>query len=149
MQVCSDALNACLGTQCEPVPAYVTVSEPTYTDQGNYLGVWLQSVDRRISTRAPAFPRPRATYGVKLIETGWPTLEASAASITAPEAERMHALAEHSYAHAESILRAVYGAIASREFSSCNPGEIGSLRPQLRTGGLVGWQFAVVFDPEW
>lgn len=150
-----EALADCLGDACKDVAHFVSVNEPTYTNDGNYIAVWLVNLE---PTRGPRgttgsfMPRPRAKFGFKLMETGYPTLESTAAKITVPDGERIHAIAKHSYSHIEKVIRSVYDDFRSRTLPSgcvCGGAVMGQLRPTARSGGLVGWVWDITLDVCW
>jgi hypothetical protein len=144
--VAYDAVAECLDAEdCTRLGWYVSVNEPSYA-KGDYVGVWLQSMIPRPgtgTTRANFLPRPQATFGVKLIESGWPTITGNDEVGRVPSIEVMHAIAKHSYGHAERMLRAVYDNYRARDGISqaCGFQSIGALRPTTRDANLCGWSF--------
>jgi hypothetical protein len=130
---------------------FVSHGEPSFTNGGDYVAAWLVSMTPATGTpnRSPSLPRPRATFGIKIMESGYPTLTAEP-DITVPDVERIHILSMHSLSHAERAARAVY--TAARQGRLGVQGgylSIDQLRPTPRTGGLVGWTFGVTVDLEW
>lgn len=156
LETAYDSLAECLGDACNDVAHFVSVNEPTYTGDGNYLAVWLKQMvptaGPRSNGRSPVFPRPRSTYGFKLIETGYPTLESNGAAILPPDGQHIHAVARHSYSHMEKVTRTLYNEYRSRRLPSgceCGRAEIGNIRPSLRSGGTAGWLWELTLDVCW
>jgi phage tail protein X len=148
------ALADCLGAQCKDVAHFVSVNEPTYTNDGNYIAVWLAAMQPAAGGPGgiSLMPRPRATFGFKLIETGYPTLESTAASIMPPDGDHIDIISKHSYSHIERIIRQVYMSFRSRTLPSgceCGRPQMGRQRPAARSGGLAGWLWELSLDICW
>lgn len=144
---------ACLPEGCGTLSKFVSVGEPSYTDEGEYLAVWLMQLGTAPGGRGGVhvMPRPRAQFGFKLIEKGYPTLEAGAV-ISAPDSERIHAIARHSYSHGEKVLRYIYDRFRERTLPDkrfVTFQSMGTLVPLARTSGQVGWKFDITLDIEW
>jgi hypothetical protein len=151
-----DSLAECLGDACRDVAHFVSVNEPTFTGDGNYISVWLRSMNPTAGPNGARgraiMPRPRATYGFKLVETGYPTLESSGAGILPPFGDHVHAVARHSYSHMEKITRTLYNDFRSRTLPSgcqCGGAELGAIRPTIRSGGIAGWIWDLTLDVCW
>lgn len=146
-EIAAEALDECMADGCAPIASYVGVFDPTYSNDGNYLAVWLADASPVITTSiaASAFPRLRYTYVVKLVESGWPTLGASGATLSIPEAERMQALSRHAYSHIEKVYRALSRSISEHTFP-CQSAQITGFRPTMRAAGLVGWQISILME---
>jgi hypothetical protein len=149
-----EALADCIGEACKDVAHFVSVNEPTFTGDGNYIAVWLARMEptRGPNGGAAIMPRPRATYGFKLIETGYPTLESTAAGIRPPFGDHVDAVSKHSYSHIERVIKTVFMAFRSRELPNgcaCGRPQIGNIRPAQRSGGLAGWLWEMTLDVCW
>jgi len=102
----------------------------------------------------------RVEFKVQLLERGWPTLQErpSTASIIAPDADMIHALAKHSRGHAERMWRAIVNGAATTNqaqklfSSSANPHvvthgvTIEELKPLPNAGPFIGYSFNVAVD---
>jgi hypothetical protein len=134
---------------CQGIYGYVTVGEPVHP-LGNYIGGWVQGVtpyNPRNSQAAALqiIPRALVAVGVKLMETGWPTLGVPDPD-SVPSFEAVNAMAMHSNSHAERITRALWNAVATRSIgdtSACQFEGMGGMSPVPPSGGLVGWTWAV------
>lgn len=144
-----DALVDCVGDTCENFPKYVSTGEPSFTDEGEYLAVWIQGMSLAPGARGnaarPSFQRPVVTYGFKLVEKGWPTLESGNVTLMVPDAERMHALSLHAYSHIERIIRAQLQTSAVSG-TACQGVRLATLNTLPRTSGLIGWQWALTAE---
>lgn len=155
LEVVHTAMLDCYDGECE-IASFVSVGEPVFTAGGDYVSVWVSSVDwtglpdGRGGTAHRS--RPRVTFGVKVMESGWPTLETAGGPIQVPEPDRMHLLAKHSMAHIELVVRRVNTSVRDHSweltYGSTYQG-LGPVRPTQRTSGLVGWTFTVTMEVEW
>ena len=88
----------------------------------------------------------RATWQVRLVESGWLTfLEAGDDEIVMSPADLIHANAAYSYSHAEMMYRALANAVLGRKIpgackeSSCFA-DLADLTPVDPDGHTVGWE---------
>jgi hypothetical protein len=147
------ALLNCLPEDCRHLlKRYVMQGIPA-DGEGDYLAVWLvqvspaTNVNQRLADQSTPLPLPRATYAVQLMETGWPVVTAAGV----PSADELHHAASHSYGHAETMLRSLYGAMRSRRLpgGSCVFQQMGALVPIGRSGGLAGWRIDFTIGLSW
>jgi hypothetical protein len=140
--------------QCE-IEKFVSVAEPVYGTAANYVSVWLQSVTwapAPTSTSKLIMPRPRAQFGIKAMETGWPIAETTGGPVALPDPARMHALAKHSMSHMEMMVRRVNNALRAHTFESEHGAvwqSMGAVNHTPRSGGAVGWIFSVTLEAQW
>ena len=147
-----NAFSACATPdECAPMERLVAVTEPHIATQ-DYIAVYI--VDSTLPllltgrTKMLNVTMPRVTYGIKLVESGYPTLEAALTEVYEPTAAQFNWAAWHSMAHAEAIYRTMISTLVAD--NDC--GEltaVNSLRPLDPTGGLVGWTFSVQIEAPW
>lgn len=124
----------------DPIPDYLVVSLAS-------LGASPQSSD--VAGRM-YIPQWRATYQVRLLESGWPTPTGDGEEIIVPVPADVAAAAMHSYAHGEKMYRALFTAMERNELNPyANDGTFKRIEPLVPvepTGGTVGWQTAITVD---
>jgi hypothetical protein len=97
---------------------------------------------------APVF---RASYRVRLRESGWPMVEDDGDTIYVPDPQLVHRQSVHSYAHGERMFRDLANAHAHKRLvpSGCSVVRIGDFLPLFTSGGCVGWEIEITVDVPW
>lgn len=150
--VALQALEECETVDC--CGAYeriVSVSEPHWL--GSYVATWAAAIEPHPAPQAPnskllQFPQAKIRIAVKLMETGWPTIEAGYVTATIPDPAQITALARHSTAHGEAMYRGVMNHLARTNVCGDFIGSY-PLQPVGPSGGMVGWRFEVVVALPW
>ena len=129
-----------MGRQIEdPIADFVAVSLLAVTPSS-------RSADAYGNMIQPVY---RASFQVKLLETGWPTPWGDDEEIVPPTPEQYADAAQHSYAHGEAMYRALANALASRTLVPNNKGcfqAIDALLPLEPSGGATGWMTNIITD---
>ena len=143
---------------CDPLDCYVTMAG----DDGNpnALTVEIEAVSPSAGTSAGmsgmqvAFGLFRATFAVRLRESGWPTLYVDDEVIVAPDPAAQHFAARHMYGHGESMYRKLVGMLATT--NGFAPNGVTYTRAQLSplvalppTSGVAGFMASVTLDLHW
>jgi len=135
--------GCCSGGECDELVSFISVGAPTYA-LGDYVCVWLDTVQPgyrppREREQNMIMPRTVGRYGVQLMESGWPNVEGGPEG-TVPSPEAISAAAIYSYAHFESMTRAIYRYVM-RDLH-CSSYEIEAAVPN--SGEMyAGWQMFV------
>lgn len=147
------AVNDCLTpSECSDTPmiaGYVSMGTQIQDPVADYVVVSLQTISTSPGSRDAVgrmqLPMYRATYQVRLLETGWPTAESSGEEIWVPSPEQVHDISRHAYAHGERMFRALADALVRKTLGpgACTFTAIGQLFPIEPSGGTVGWQTTV------
>jgi hypothetical protein len=87
------------------------------------------------------------TFGVRLIESGWPMAQEENGEIFVPDPVEQNAIARHSYAHGERMYRkllhmATSGGLVPQGMA-CSNAVVDQLLPMNPAGGTVGWRTSV------
>jgi len=96
----------------------------------------------------------RASFEVRLIETGWPMAEVVNGVVYVPDPVRQNALARHAFSHGEVMYRKLIYMVGSRNITptsvpGCSNASIGSLTPVTPLGGTIGFVVPLVIDVPW
>lgn len=147
LDIAYTAVSNCSTFNC-PVPelvGYVSMGAQIADPHADFLVVSLLSVAAAPESGGGRgnhhLPIYRATFQIKLLETGWPTPHGDSESIVIPEPVLVNDVTRHSMAHGEAMFRALANALAtnvlpgdSQSFRRLEP-----LRPVEPSGGAVGW----------
>jgi len=131
---------------CDDFTGLVTHAEPHHPD-GDYVAGWIAGIvprDRNQNTTAGlVFPRMVAEIGVKLMESGYPTIGQDGP----PPLEALAKAALHSYSHVEAMARAIFANVGlggqDKILRDCGWQGMSTWRPIPPSGGLIGWTFTV------
>jgi hypothetical protein len=143
------ALVACAGADCcAPIYHFVAVAEPHLMVQ-DYLTVWMDTMQRLPNQaqqmRTLQFGSTQGTYNIKLMESGYPTLETVGTQIHEPTTDALNFAARHSLAHGEAVYRGVLEHV--ERYTTCGSlKSFGDLAPIGPSGGSVGWGFSVTIE---
>lgn len=138
---------------CGDFMGFVSHAEPNHPD-GDYVAGWVARLSPRdqnqTSPSGLLFPIPQVEIGVKLCESGYPTI----ASDGPPPFAALTNAAMHSYSHAEAMMRAIYANVGKggqdRILRSCGWQGMSALVPTRPSGGIVAWTFTVsLIVPGW
>lgn len=149
-----DALAGCYPpAPCvDPLRAYVTVSGGD-DGQVDVLSVSIGTVAPSASTLPGKFGLFRATFEVRLKESGWPTVYADGETIMLPDPVEQAAAARHLYSHGEAIHRRLaylhFNKMLVPSNIRCTNATLGQMSPLTPQGGVVGWVVPVVVDLPW
>ncbi len=146
----------CFGADCAELPAYVTMGEGddgvrdaltvAFTTVAPSGGSARQNVQLPITLQ-------RATFIMRLKESGWPMVQIVNAEIVPPQPDRQNALARHAFAHAEKMYRTLLWLKATRTLVpsgvGCTQTSIGPLTPLRPTSGVVGFTSTITLDLPW
>lgn len=147
VKVAYDAVAAQLDPAvCDNFTGLVTHAEPHHPD-GDYVAGWIAGIiarDRNQNTAAGlVFPLMVAEIGVKLMESGYPTISGTGP----PPLEGLAKAALHSYSHIEAMARAIFANVGiggrDRILRDCGWQGMSAWRPIPPSGGLIGWTFTV------
>lgn len=131
---------------CEGFTGFVSHAEP-YHPEGDYVAGWISGITARDGNQnTPAglvFPLMVAEISIKLMETGYPTVEGDGF----PTYQEMTNAALHSYSHMESMARAIFANVGkggpNRILRDCGWQGMSRWTPVRPSGGLIGWTFSV------
>ena len=149
MEAAWGALLVCAGADCcAPMYRFVAVAEPHLMSQ-DYLAVWLGRMqrlpNRAQQMRTLQFGSTQGTFNIKLMESGYPTLETVGTEIHEPTTEAINFASRHSLAHAEAVYRGVLDYAAA--YMSCGQLKgFEDLFPIPPAGGSVGWGFNLTVE---
>jgi hypothetical protein len=138
---------------CENFTGFVSHAEPNHPD-ADYVAGWIAGIGIRDQNQnTPAglmLPIPVVEVGVKLAETGYPTVGGDGF----PSYAELNNAAMHSFSHAEAMAKAIFANIGkgSRDRILRDCGWMGMSRiiPARPSGGIVSWTFSVsVQAPGW
>jgi len=147
-----DALAECGVDACEGIVAYVTMGNG---DDGisDALTVAFLSTTASPNTRAGQLSLYRATFDVRLRESGWPTAVVEGKAIVLPDPAVQAAAARYMLGRGEAIHRRLAHLSTSRGLVPagvrCSNGSVGSLSPLAPQGGVAGWTTQVTIDLPW
>lgn len=155
LEIAHTAVVGCIPeTSCDlPVlVGYVAVGTRVRDPLSDYVVVSLSSLapTRRSSDASGRMRLPiyRATFQIRLLESGWPVPWGDD-EIIVPSADEYMQAAKHSYSHAEAMYRALHIALTTNELTGgCTDcfASIGALEPVEPSGGSVGWETTVVTE---
>ena len=137
---------------CGEIAAYVTVGQGDDGAQ-DALTVSITSITSSPNTRPGGLGLYRASFDVRLRESGWPTVEVAGEEILLPEPTRQATAAAYLLSRGEAIHRRLSALMTSRglvpEGVRCSNASIGTLSPLYPQGGVAGWAIPVVVDLPW
>jgi hypothetical protein len=150
-------LDCLKASDCEPLHAYVTMGEGDDAVP-NALTVEFDLAaptpgSNRNNTQVP-FIISRATFTVRLRESGWPTVKTRDNRIIIPKPETQNRAAKHAFAHGELMYRQLLymqhsGTLIPATVKGCTNTVIGSLNPMRPEGGIIGFFAQVSTDLAW
>jgi len=154
------ALQSCYSVSPCPVDslyAYVTMGRG---DDGvlDSLSVNFTSATPSVGTngsgRTLSLGLYRAVFTVRLVESGWPTVEVVNGEVFAPNPVKQNALARHAFAHGEAMYRKLIQMVNQRNITpatvlGCSNATIGPLTPLTPLGGSVGFTTQIMIDVPW
>jgi hypothetical protein len=95
-------------------------------------------------------PLVRSRFLIRLIESGWPTVQTSGTTILTPQPADQNEAGRQWLAHGELLYRTILGARARHQLLPGNlrttPIGLGDLTPVRPLGGLAGWTVELVVD---
>lgn len=140
------ALGECGEPDCPGLAGYVTIGDGDGVTDG--LAVALESVSPAHRAQSTKLSVNRAEYTVRLLESGWPIVQAVGSEIVMPAPEKQHVLSRHVMSHAEVVYRRLRHVVAHRDFGSTRTtwAEIGSLVPLPPKMGVVGFRMTIRVD---
>lgn len=147
VQVAYDAVMKVIDPSlCDSFTGLVTHGEPHHP-AGDYVAGWIVGIGARDRNQNNAaglmFPVMTAEIGVKMVESGYPTISGDGP----PPFEMLAAAALHSYGHVEAVARAIFANVGRggphRILRDCGWQGMSTWRPIQPSGGLVGWTFTV------
>lgn len=148
-----DAVSACYpGTCVEPLRAYVTLGDG---DDGivDSLTVSAGTTVASPNTIPGSFGLWRATFNVRLRESGWPTARVEGDAIMLPPPEEQAIAAKHVFSMGEAIHRRLSYLMSNRRLVPdgvrCSNATLGAMLPLNPQGGVVGWVVPVIVDLPW
>ena len=147
-----NALDECGEDACKDILAYVTMGAG---DDGvvDALTVSFLSTSPTGSL-LPGVPNLyRASFNVRLVESGWPMAFAQDGVIVLPDPAAQAAAARYMLGRGEAIHRRLAYLSSSRGLTPssvrCSNGTVGALSPLAPLGGVVGWIMQVTLDLPW
>lgn len=145
-------------TPCNPggLLAYVTMGEGDDLVL-DAVTVALTSIEPSYNTVARNDTSPfglyRATFTVRLLESGWPMAFEENGEIFVPDPVIQNAVARHAFGHGERMYRRLTYMASHGECVptgvACSKVEVTSLRPLNPSGGTVGWETTLVLALPW
>jgi hypothetical protein len=149
-----DAVSGCYPGPdcCEPLAAYVTLGSG---DDGiiDSLTVAIGGISPSGETRPGGLGLWRATFNVRLSESGWPTGRTEGGAITMPQPTEQATAVRHVLSMGEAIHRRLSTLQTRRGLTPpgvrCSNASIGTMQPILPLGGVVGWLCPVTIDLPW
>lgn len=156
--VAAAAVVACIDETCadREFASYFTIGPRVEDPLGESLVVVLHEFGPSIGSRTfPGNLLPaavhKADFEVRLLETGWPTIEADGVTdqIYVPDRSLVNGLARHSVGHGEKVYRALTDGIQRRTLfaASTNPHigqvSIDAMRPVQPSTHIAGWTMRV------
>jgi hypothetical protein len=149
-----DAVSGCYPGPdcCEPLAAYVTLGngDDGITDS---LTVSFGSIASSPNTRPGGLSLWKATFNVRLSESGWPTARVEGEAITLPTPSEQATAARHVLSMGEAIHRRLSMLQSQRGLTPpgvrCSNASVGVMTPVPPQGGVVGWLVPVVIDLPW
>lgn len=142
----ADAVEECLGASCPEFMRYVSHSAPS--GPGDYMAGWISDIrpgpgrQSQPGTKQLFRPRLHATISIRLVETGFPTLDNVGGAITKPSIDSLNYAAIHSYSHAEKALWAMLGVTtAACETCNCETVQLTSMTADPPQANLAMWTF--------
>lgn len=154
MHTALEAVQRCMAsTPCgsNELIGYVSVGQEIQDPVPDYLVVSLAWAGHSPGAQGPNGNRfinlMRATYQVRLIESGWPQPSGDGESVIFPHPDEYMNAGLHSYAHGESMYRAL---VSSKDLNPyCSTDcytHFEPLRPVEPAGGTVGWETFITTD---
>lgn len=149
-----DAVMACYpGVECcPPLSAYVTLGEG---DDGivDSLTVSIRSIASSVNTRPGQLGLWRATFAIRLSESGWPTARREGTAILMPEPEAQAVAIRHVLSMGEAIHKRLSNLQTRRglvpDGIRCSNASLGGMTPVGPRGGVAGWLVPVTVDLPW
>lgn len=153
MQTALEAVQGCIAnTPCgeNTLIGYVSMGREIQDPVANYLTVSMIS----------AGPSPgsndlygnkfinllRATFQVRLLESGWPQPSGDENAIIFPHADEYMNAGLHSYAHGEAMYRALLTSDLNPYCDHDCYVNVSPLTPVEPSGGTVGWETTIITD---
>lgn len=133
--------------------AYVSTGFDVDDPLCDTLIVWLVNIDPKFGpagvARSPS--QMRATYRIRLRDSGYPIAQDDGITIYAPDPMEIHQVSAFAYSHGEKLLRDLINASASGALvpAGCTNPNISNFRALDTSGGCVGWQVDVTLDVPW
>ena len=151
-----EAVGSCFAGACcdGQISAYVTTGQG---DDGivDQLTVSLLQIDPSVLTASIGPGLYRATFLVRLHESGWPTARVDGDTVIPPAPEEQARAIQQLMAHGEAMHRRLTHLRASGQIlpPGMNPprlnSAIGQLAPVFPQGGVAGWTILVTIDLPW
>jgi hypothetical protein len=138
---------------CDQFVGYVSHAEPNHPE-AEYVAGWIARITPRDGNQNTSaglvYPRPVVEIGVKLCESGYPTIGGDGP----PTFAELSSAAMHSYSHAEAMMRAIYANVGkgsqNRILRDCGWQGMSALTPSRPSGGIISRQFTVsLMAPDW
>jgi hypothetical protein len=148
-----DALMVCYPQDCcSPLVAYVTMGNGN-DGVVDSLTVTFGQIASSPNTRPGNFGLYRATFFVRLAESGWPVARVDGETIIAPPPAEQAQAARHVYAMGEAMHRKLTYLQGVRRLVPdgvrCSNASVGIMQPVGPSGGVAGWSVPVVVDMPW
>lgn len=148
-----EALSTCFMPGCDRgIVAFVTTGQG---DDGitDKLTVNFLQADPSVNTTYTGPGLYRATWIVRLHESGWPVVRAGEHSISAPPAEEQERAVQQLLAHGEAMHKRLTHMQASKQMTPpgqrCLSSLVGQMTPVFPSGGVAGWEIQVTIDLPW
>lgn len=150
----ADAVAACLPVdECELLGRYVSIGRPV--GPGDYVAGWLEQLRPAPSRQNTAgakqvlAPRLLATIGIRLVESGFPTIEVVGGRIALIEYDKLDYAAEHLYGHAEKATRALINELTPACSKGCDSIRFLSSQPSIPAADSVAWEWGFEATLKW
>jgi hypothetical protein len=148
-----DAITECYPSTCaQPLAAYITFGNG---DDGivDSLVVAAGQVTSTSEARAGQMNLWRATFTIRLSESGWPTARIEGEEIVLPTPQEQQIAARHVFSMGEAMHRRLSHLMFHRALVPstvrCSNATVGTMVPVPPSGGVVGWQVPVTVDLPW
>lgn len=148
-----EAVGSCFIPGCDTgVAAFVTTGQG---DDGviDKLTVSLLQIDPSVLTTSVGPGLYRATWIVRLHESGWPVAGVDGDRIIPPPPAEQERAVQQLLAHGEAIHRRLAHLRASKQMTpsgmNCLNSLVGQLTPVFPAGGVAGWEIQVTIDLPW
>lgn len=152
-----DALKECMGDQgCSmQIVAYVTAGTG---DDGVRDALTVEFDGIVPTTRSVQGGNgllvSRATYTVRLRESGWPIVRREDGTVVVPPPDEQNHAAKYALARGELVYRWLLGMQAQKQIvptsvMGCPATQVRDFRPMRPSGGVIGWTVTVDVDLPW
>lgn len=150
----ADAVAECLPVDlCSELARHVSIGRPV--GPGDFVGGWIESItpapsrQNSAGTKQILAPRMLGNIGIRLVETGFPTVTTIGGRVALPDFAHLDYISKHFYGHAEKATRALVNELIPACSKGCDSIRFVSSRPSRPEMTSMAWDWAFEATLKW